>query len=198
MNEVMKCIYGRRSVRNYTDESLDEERLKEIIKAGTFAPNGNGVDPLRFVIITNKDKMKGYSDIAKKIFIEYLKAGLADAIPEKRTGIEGLIAKLGNPAFNIFYNAPSLVLVFAAPVAFSPVEDGALAAENMMLAAQSMGIGSCWIGFASPLGASKDMMEEFGVPMDHKLIAPIIFGYPKKEGMSPSKRNEPHIFKWIN
>lgn len=70
-----------------------------------------------------------------------------------------------------------LILIFATPYVVEDY-DCALVAENMMLAAHSLGIGSCWIGLALHLGDDKEFMKEAGVPEGHKLIAPLIFGYP--------------------
>jgi nitroreductase len=67
----------------------------------------------------------------------------------------------------------------------------------MMLAANSMGIGSCWIGFAGPLGNNLEVMDQLGVPKDHKLIAPLIFGYAKKVDLAPAQRMEVPIIKWV-
>lgn len=190
MNEVIRNILDRRSVRSYTDEQVPESIILEIIKAGTQAPNGMGVKPLRFVVVTDRDAMKRYSDVAKQLFIGMLQQGG----PSEQT--EGMVRRLSNPDFHIFYHAPVLVLVFTAPSALTPVEDGALAAENMMLAARSFGLGSCWIGFGKPLMHSPELMEEAGVPEGHQLIAPLVFGYPKAEP-APADRGEPNILKWI-
>lgn len=197
MNEVMKNIYGRRSVRAFTEESISEEQLKEIIKAGFHAPNGAGSNALRFAVVSNKAKLKHYSDISKVMSIEHFRQSMSKAPPEVAKGIEALIGNLSNPNFDIFYNAPVLVLVFAAPTALTPVEDGSLAAENMMLAATSMGLGSCWIGFASPLGMAPEVVKELNIPANHKLIAPLIFGVPKKKDMAESQRPEPTITAWL-
>ena len=66
----------------------------------------------------------------------------------------------------------------------------------MMLAAKSFGLGSCWIGFASPFMSSPEFMEEVGIPAHHRLIAPIILGYPRSEP-AQADRGEPKIVKWI-
>lgn len=198
MNEVLKNIYSRRSVRSFTDEPVSEEALKEIVKAGFYAPNGMNVQALRFVVVTNKEAMLRYGSFAKEMSRQHF-LQIAEAIPDpvKREGLLRTVNNLANPNHNIFYNATALVLVFAAPHALTPTEDGSLAAENMMLAASSLGLGSCWIGFAGPLAQSSEIMGEMGVPMDHKLIAPIIFGHPKKADMAPTQRMEVPIVKWI-
>jgi nitroreductase len=198
MNEVLKNIYSRRSVRSYTDEPVSEETLNEIVKAGFYAPNGMNVQALRFVVVTNKGAMLRYGNFAKEMSRQHFQR-VADSIADsvKRENILRLVNNLANPHYNIFYNATALILVFAAPHALTPTEDGALAAENMMLAASSLGLGSCWIGFAGPLTQSSEIMGELGVPMDHKLIAPLIFGHPKKGDMAPPQRMEVPIVKWI-
>ena len=91
-----------------------------------------------------------------------------------------------------------LILVFAVPDAYHGEIDCALAAENMMLAARSMGIGSCWIGLAAPLGADGQFLDEIGVSPGHRLIAPLIFGYPARESARAPPRNNDVILKWID
>lgn len=195
MNEVLKSIYSRRTVRSYTEEPVAEDVLKEIINAGVHAPNGMNVQPLRFVVVTDRKALDRYNVVAKTRYSANLKASI-DANPKAAEQI-ALLKKMDDPAFNMFYEAPSLVLVFAAPGALTPAEDGTLCAENMILAAHSMGIGSCWVGFASPLGEDPQVLKELEVPAGHKLIAQLIFGHPKERDGRPTPRKEPVILKWV-
>lgn len=89
-----------------------------------------------------------------------------------------------------------LILVFASPEVVEEY-DCALAAENMMLAAHSLGIGSCWIGLAKHLGSDREFLKEAGIPEGHKLIAPLIFGYPTKGDFKAPPRNADVILKWV-
>ena len=196
MNEVLNNIYERRSVRSFKEQVPSDEELKEIIKAGTFAPNGTNAQGLRFVVISDRALLKKYSTVAKALFVDIIKKQLEKLPADKTEGPKRMMQTLSNPDFNIFYDAPTLILVLANPSCLTPMEDGAAAAENMMLAAWSMGIGSCWIGFANPLQHSTEFLNEMGIPSDHRLIAPIILGYPKK-APPKGKRNEPEILKWI-
>lgn len=195
MNEVLNNIYARRSVRDYSDKIVPEETVKEILKAGSNAPSGNNAQALSFVVIENRERLDHYSDIAKELF----KAGMTrnrnkdEPVPEN---VQGLIKRLSNPAFQLFYHAPMAVFVFAAPSALTPVEDASTAVENMFLYARSLGIGSCWIGFAGSLAHSPEFLAECHVPADHKLIAQFALGYPKGE-FPQSKHNEPRIVNWI-
>jgi nitroreductase len=67
----------------------------------------------------------------------------------------------------------------------------------MMLAAHSLGIGSCWIGLALHLGRDTEFLREVEVPEGHKLVAPLIFGYPAKGNLKAPARNKDIILKWI-
>ena len=195
MNEVLKNIYSRRSVRSYSEKKIPEETIREILREGTYAPNGMNVQPLRFAVIENKGRIDHYSAVAKELFL----AGLAKNRPNDAPApenIQGMIRTLSNPEFNLFYHAPVVVFVFTHPSALTPVEDASLAVENMFLYARSLGIGSCWIGFANSLAHSPEFLEECQVPADHKLVAQIVLGYPKAEP-GEGKRLEAQILRWI-
>jgi nitroreductase len=195
MNEVLKNIHARRSVRGYSDKEVPDGTIIEILEAGTCAPSGMNVQPLRFVIMQNKERIDHYSEVAKELY----KAGMTKnlpqdgQIPEK---VQGLLKTLSNPDFQLFYHAPVAVFVFAHPSALTPVEDASTAVENMFLYARSIGIGSCWIGFAGSLAHSPEFFKECQVPSDHKLVAQFALGYPKSE-FQECKRNEPRIISWI-
>jgi nitroreductase len=189
-NEVLANIYARRSVRSYEQKDVPDDVLREIIKAGTYAPTAVNKQPWRFAVIKNKALLKKYSGLAKKLWAEQY-SGTDD--PEKA----GLVRVMAQPRFDVFYGAPVLILVFASPDAYSPQYDCALAAGNMMLAARSLGIGSCWIGLAAVLGTDKSALEELGIPEGHKLMAPLIFGYPAKATTKAPPRDKEAIIKWL-
>jgi nitroreductase len=102
------------------------------------------------------------------------------------------------PEFNIFYKAPVLILMFAMPDTHTSHEyDCAAAAENMLIAARSLGIGSCWIGLGMPLGSDQNTLAELDVPEGYRLMMPLIFGYPVKDVETPPPRDADVIFKWV-
>ncbi|MDW5564243.1 MAG: nitroreductase [Methanomassiliicoccus sp.] len=193
-NEIMKNIYERRSVRAYADKSVPEDILQEIIKAGFHAPNGANTQGLRFAVITNRSKLKAYAEKGRLMSLSAFQK-MNEARPNDMTA--NMVKQLSNPNNDIFYGAPAIVFVFATPACLTPVEDASLAAENMMLAAKSLGLGSCWIGFAKGLTYDPEFVRELNVPADHQLVAPIILGYPKKEEMRPSARGEPQVLGWL-
>jgi nitroreductase len=180
----------RRAVREYKPDDVPDDMIRELVKAGTYAPSAMNEQPWRFVIIKNRALMDKYSDKAKELWLERVKGTANDDDAE-------LIKLVSDPEFDIFYGAPVLVLIFAVPGADSPELACALAAENMMLAARSIDIGSCWIGLSAPLGSNKEFLREIGVPEDYRLMSQLIFGYPAKKKMQAPERNKDVIMKWI-
>jgi nitroreductase len=77
------------------------------------------------------------------------------------------------------------------------IDGCAAAAENMMLAARSLGIGSCWIGFGMPLDSDQEIRQELNVPDGYRLMVPLIFGYPVKDIEKAPPREEDVILNWI-
>lgn len=196
MNEVLSNIYARRSVRSYSAEAVPEDAVMEVIKAGTYAPSGMNAQGLRFVVVSDRAVMDGYSKKAKEAWQEMAKKAAKEGNKTAAERLEAIAKRLSNPSLDLFHGAPLLIFVFTAPNTITPVEDGSLAAENMMLAARSLGLGSCWIGFAAPLANDPQWMAGLGVPADHKLIAPLVFGFPKAEAHE-GKKDAPKILKWV-
>ena len=188
---VMKNIYSRRSVRSYLQKEVADEVLKEIIKAGTYAPTAVNKQPWRFVVIKNRDLIEKFGERARKLWLENNK-------DPKDSHLIELTRMMAHENYRIFYGAPALVLVFAHPEAFSPIQDCSLAAENMMLAGRALGLGSCWIGLAAPLGSDELFLKDMVVPENYRLIAPLIFGYPKKADIKGPDRNTDVILKWVH
>ena len=196
MNTVFENIYLRRSVRDYKPNDVPDEIIKELIRAGTYAPFSpypTRHQPRRFVVIKNREMMNRLSERAKKLWLDM---GTNSDSEIKRP--ENIMKALKMPEFNIFYNATVLVFIFAMPHAYTSHEyDCAAAAENMLIAAQSLGIGSCWIGLGMPLGSDQNTLAELEVPEGYRLMMPLIFGYPVKDTQTVAARDEEVIFKWI-
>jgi nitroreductase len=187
-NPVIANIKTRRSVREYLDTPLSEESIKKIIDAGRYAPTGLNLQPWSFVVVQNKEMLKKLSDYSKPILIKNLE-GRNDA------GAVNFLKRVQDKNFNLFYNAPVLIFVIGIKNNALTDYDCSMCAENMMLAAHSFGIGSCWIGGAAVIQQSEELMAELKIPQNYKIIAPLIFGYPGTMPQTPEKR-DPVIF-WI-
>ena len=188
-NSILKAIKSRRAVRSYEDKLVPESAIQTILEAATYAPSAINMQPWKFTLITEKSVMTQLSDLAKPALIR----ALPDVGDES---IAGLKQRLTNPKYNVFYNAPLLIFVAGAKSSFA-VNDCSMAAQNMMLAAYALGLGSCWIGSAVVVANEPKVKQELGIPEDHEVYAAVIFGYPKEKPKAPQKR-APVILKRID
>ncbi|MDD5617284.1 MAG: nitroreductase [Candidatus Methanoperedens sp.] len=187
-NPVIVNIKTRRSVREYLDTPLSEETIKKIIDAGRYAPTGLNLQPWRFIVVQNKEMLNKLSEYARPILAKNLEG-------RKDAGAINFLKRLQDKNFNLFYNAPVLILVIGSKNNSLTDYDCSMCAGNMMLAAHSLGIGSCWIGGAAVIQQSEELMAELKIPRNYKIVAPLIFGYPGTMPPTPEKR-EPVIF-WM-
>lgn len=189
-NPVLEAIKSRRAIRSYEDKPVPESAVETMLEAATYAPSAINIQPWKFTIVTSKAEMKRLSDIAKPMLLRMLPdAGNA--------ALSALRKSLNDPLYNIFYDAPLLIFVAGVKGRYD-VYDSSMAAQNMMLAAYSLGIGSCWIGTAATLANEPKIKEELGIPEDHQVHAAIIFGYPKNGFPQAPPKHPPQILKRIS
>lgn len=184
--ELIEAITGRRSVREYTTETVDEQTISRLISAAVRAPSAVNEQPWAFTVVRDQKLLDHVSHQAKS----HMRATISGSPHAGH-----FQSHLDNPDFHIFYHAPVLILISA--IAEGPwiVEDCALAAENLMLAAYAAGLGSCWIGFAQSFLNTPDGKTALGLPAPWISIAPIILGRPKANPpLVP--RQEPRV-TWV-
>jgi nitroreductase len=176
MNQTMETIKNRRSVRQYRPEQIKDEELEKILEAAIYAPTGHNDQPWHFTIVQNRDIIDEINDGAKKVMNEMEMEW---------------ISKLGAMEdFNIFHRAPTAMIVSGRKDATTPVVDCAAAVQNMLLAAESMDIGSCWIGFAKFFFLNPKNMEKFNIPEDHEVHFGVALGYKVRENPKAPERNQ--------
>lgn len=188
MSDVIKAIHERRSVRDYTPDQLDQATIRKLLDAAVWAPTAVHEEPWLFSIVQDRVVLKNLSDRAKKIFA----AQTPQAHPDQAKRLRDI---LDQSDFNIFYNASTLIVISGKPQGPFVVADCWLAAENLLLAAHSMGLGSCVIGFAVPALNTPEIKAELRIPAPCTAIAPIIVGVPNGE-TPPATRKEPEIVYW--
>ena len=185
---IMEAIHGRRSVRSYAPERLDTVTIQTLLDAAIWAPTAVHEEPWAFVIVQDRAVLKSLSDRAKEIF----SAEAEHAHPDQARHLLDMLAK---PDFNIFYDAGTLIIICARPKGAFVTADCWLAAENLLLAAYGMGLGSCVIGFAVPALNTPEIKAELGIPSECSAVAPIIVGAPS--GETPrTTRKEPDVLAW--
>lgn len=184
--ELIEALYGRRSVRAYSDEPVSRETLEALMQAAVQAPTAMNLQPWAFGVIQGVDRLKDYSDRTKAHLLDNL-----DSLP----GLEQYRDFFADPETNLFYGAPALVVIYAKPGGATPDFDCAMAAQNLMLAAYDQGLGTCWIGFFSFLLNQPAVKQELGVPQDWRAIASIIIGRVSA-APAPVEKAAPQVIFW--
>ncbi len=159
-NAVIQTIMARRSVRQYLDKPVEHEKLALIAKCGINAPSGMNRQPWAIRVVENADFIKGTTDIFRKENPEQVKR---DAHFK-----------------NMYRNAPNIIVV-ATPKGSGQLDAGLLG-ENMMLAAQSLGLGTCCLGgpvrFLQTSEACKPYLAQLNLPDGYEICYILAVGYP--------------------
>lgn len=162
-NVVVETIMARRSIRNYQAQPVEREKMQVIVECGVNAPNAMNKQPWEVRVVDNPEFINGVTELFKK---------------ENPKMAE-------DPSFkNMFRNAPTVVFVGRDTSSPSAAFDCGLLSENMMIAAQSMGIGSCCLGsparfMLSPVAA--DYLKQLAFSEGYELLYCIGFGYPDEQ-----------------
>jgi nitroreductase len=184
--DLKDAIDSRRAVREYTTEPVDEAAIRQLIAAAVQAPSAVNQQPWMFTVVRDKTLLARISREAKAHMLKATPAALLSHHYQEL---------LENSRFDIFYDAPVLIVISSLAESAWAIEDCALAAENLMLTARAAGLGSCWIGFAQGWLGTPDGKAALQLPDDYRPIAPIIVGHPRRFP-PPVARNEPRI-KWV-
>lgn len=186
--DLTEAIYSRRAVREFTDEAVDEKMLRQLIDAAIQAPSAVNEQPWFFSVVLDKELLARISREAKAHMVKTTPAGLLSHSHHFQE-------ILNDPKFDIFYRAPALIVISAVSKSPWVVEDCALAAQNLMLAARASGLGTCWIGFSQGWLDTTEGRAALNLPPAYLPVAPIIVGHPKS-APAPVVRKEPRIH-WI-
>lgn len=172
MNKIIEAMINRRSTKKFKPDMISQEALDEIINAGLYAPSGKGQQAAIILAITNKE--------------------FRDKLSKANCKIGGW-----DEDFDPFYGAPVILVVLGNKNWFTSVYDGSLVMGNMMLAAHSLGIGSCWIHrakeeFEQP--EYKKFLKSLGIEGEYEGIGHCALGYPDMNLPAPPKRKEKRVF----
>ena len=170
MNEVIKTMKERRSVRKYQNKPVPMEVIEKIAEAGTYAATGKGRQSPIIIAVTNKDLISRLSKLNAQIMG-------TDADP--------------------FYGAPAVLIVLADKSVPTHVYDGSLVMGKLMLAAKSLGVDSCWIHRAKEefeREDCKEILKELGIEGDYEGIGHCILGYCEGEEPKAAERKENYVY----
>ena len=194
MNEVMKTVLHRRAIRRFAPEQISEDVLQQILQAGLYAPSAGGRQGPIFVVSQDRAVNERLGRI-KRANSRPRMATAASYVSREQPSIAD------DPTItDAFYGAPTVITLFAPKNFLFSGEDCAAAAENMMLAADSLGVGSCYIGqgwtaFADPYG--QDMLSRWGIRPDYYAVMQLLLGYPRAgdDHPKPKPRRENRILR---
>jgi nitroreductase len=167
--DLKDAIYTRRATRQFTKEPVDEPTLRQLIDAAIQAPSAVNEQPWVFTVVQDRNLLATISREAKA---HMRRTSPVSAMSHHFQEV------LTDPAFDIFYGAPALIVISAPADSPWAVEDCALAAENLMLTARAAELGTCWIGFAQRWLATPSGRTMLGLPPELQPVAPIIVGHP--------------------
>ena len=172
MNETLKVLKERRSIRKYTSEQIKPSELDAILEAGTWAASGMGLQPAVMVVVQDAETIAALSKANAEI--------------------------MGKPDIDPFYGAPTAVVVLADGENRFWLQDGSLVMGNLMTAAASLGVASCWINrateyFDSPAG--KEQLKKWNLPETLRGVGTCILGYADGSAPAPKPRKEGYIVR---
>jgi nitroreductase len=171
MNEVLSNIAKRRSIRQFSPEQISDPDLQAILEAGHQAPSGHNDQSCYFTVIQDQKRIKELSDGSKA---------------EMQKALVPWISELGrNEKLNIYYNAPTVIIISAHKGAVSPAADVCAAIQNILLAATSLNLGSCWIGFTKFYFTSPERNQKAGIPDDCEVYYGVALGHIQ-ENINPN------------
>lgn len=171
MNETIKTLLARRSVRAYRPEQIAPQELDAILEAGTYAPSAHGKQSVTLVVVQDRETIAALSAANAEI--------------------------MGTKA-DPFYGAPTVVVVLADGENPNWVADGSLVLGNLMTAAWSLGVGSCWINRARELfdmPEGKALLEKWGLPETLRGVGNCILGYAEGPVPAPKPRKDGYIVR---
>ena len=170
MNETIKTLKSRVSVKNYIEKQVPDKLLDAVLESGLYAPSG--LNNQKVICVAVRDK------------------ATRDLLAKLNTQLRGADS-------DMFYGAPCVIVVLSDPERNTWVEDGSLVMGNLMNAAQSLGLGSCWIHRAREtfdLPEGKELLRKWGIPERYRGVGNCILGYADKEPV-PKPRAEGRIIK---
>lgn len=185
MPDIFETVVHRRSIRRFEPKQIEEAALQQIIQAGLYAPSAGGRQGVIFVVCQDKEVNERLGKIKR-------------ANSQSRMATETGFVSREQPSIaddskltNAFYDAPTVITLFAPKNFLFSVDDCAVAAENMMLAADALGIGSCYIGqdwtaFDDPYG--QEILRQWNIPVDHYAVMQLLLGYPREGDKHPAPK----------
>ena len=171
MASTLEDLKNRRSCRSYQPRQITEEELQQVLEAGTYAPTGRGAQAPIIVVVQDKDTIA--------------------ALSRQNAAI------MGNPEADPFYGAPTVLIVLADKSRPTYLYDGSCVMDNLLNAAQAVGLGACWIHRAKEEFESEEgkaLLKQWGIQGDYEGIGHCVLGYRADAVPAPAPRKENYVY----
>ncbi len=210
---VAGLIGSRRSVRHYTSKEPATETISDLLECASMAPSAHNDQQWEFVVVRDRaviaslaGRLLEYYGALNRLVANTFMRRLAGLFMGKKvdqyysehySGVQRRIAAVAGKKDLFFYGAPALIVVHSAMDGNSPLENAQYAAYNICLLAHAMGLGTCFIGYASYLlNRDRSWKKRLGIPSAHGVHAVLTLGYPAREFLKPAPRKE-YAARWI-
>ena len=183
--EVMDAVMTRRTIRRFSERQIGEEELQQILQAGLYAPSAGGRQGTVFVVSQDREVNERLGRIRRVNSHPRMSTATRYVSREQPSIADDATIK------DAFYGAPTVITLFGPKDFIFSVDDAGCAAENMMLIAHSLGIGSCYIGeagpsFEDPYG--EEVLARWNIGEDRYPIAHVLLGYPREGDKHPAPK----------
>lgn len=176
MNKVLETIKIRRSIRKYHSEQIKDEEIDMILESARYAPSGHNDQPWYFTVIQNKELIDEMSAESKKLMAE--------------STVDWMVSMGRAEHLHLFYNAPTVIVISGKKGTVSPFADCCAAIQNMLIAAESLDIGSCWIGLVKFFFENPENVAKFNLPEDYEPYYAVCLGYKGSKNNIAPERNK--------
>lgn len=180
------ALFHRRSVRHYRPRPVSADAVRELLRAAVQAPSTMNQQPWVFGVFQGATRLRGYSDRAKQHLVSTYPVSFE---------VNNRSELYGKTDYEMFHGASTLIVIYAAHGRLNPNEDCCLAAQNLMLAAYGMGLGTCPIGYARLWLDLPEIKRELEVPEQYTAVFPVVVGYPESLPEA-TPRDEPNVVSW--
>jgi len=208
---LVRLMASRRSCRNYLDRPVDRSLLEDLVRIGITAPSGTSSQCWTFTLLPTRGTVQALGSLIASFFrglnrkaanpllrLVLKLAGRPELDDYYRTYLrqveEALDAWDRTGCDRLFHGAPAVIIIGSTPGASTPTEDALLATQNILLAAHSMGLGSCLIGYAvAAMKEDRSIQQRVGVPGEEGVHAVIALGYPDETYTTVCRRRQPSV-----
>jgi nitroreductase/NAD-dependent dihydropyrimidine dehydrogenase PreA subunit len=190
--ELNQMIKMKRSIRQYKDQAVEMELIEKILEIGRVSPTAGNRQPLKFTVINNPEKIEELKLMVMNTLYEFSQ----NSVGRYKTVFGNMLKNYLEDGYDrLFYNAPSLIVVYGDPKASGMLDiDSAIAAGQMTLIAETLGLGSCFVGFLNTAAEKNNEINKFlKIPEGNKMIVNFILGYPDVKYYRTVPRNKLNV-----